>query len=41
MLGIASFTVDWYNGNASINVKAYGRGLERVAMNLAPLRPAS
>ena len=40
-LGVATFVSDWYEDKAESKVNAFGRGLDRVAKNIAPIRPAT
>lgn len=38
-LGVVSFVNDWYDDRAKSNVNAFGRGLDKVATAIAPIRP--
>ncbi len=38
-LGVVSFVDDWYDDKAKSNVNAFGRGLDKVAKAIAPIRP--
>ena len=40
-LGVVSFVDDWYEDKAKSNVNAFGRGLDKVAKAIAPVRPAT
>ena len=38
-LGVVSFVDDWYDDKAKSKVNAFGRGLDRTAKSIAPIRP--